>query len=539
MDRFRVRLYSLTLCAGLLIVFSVAGRGQVPAAWSRVVLGQYAPPPIERGIIPIESRAPDSPETRQRLSIRPASGAIDRAGASGARYVPGQVIVKFRDGASTTSRVSALSVASGSASISRRPSYADFDLVQIDANEDAEAVALVFSQQADVEYAQAAYRIHPFFKPNDQYYNLQWNLPLIEMESAWDIQPAAGSTITVAVIDTGIAYANTTVRYHASAFQLDSDGFPVLPPRGNVGVYPALGDLTLSFVAATQLASPGRFVSPHDFIWDDDLAIDLDGHGTHVSGTIGQLTNDTTGTAGVAFNVKLMPVKVLDGVWDDVFGAPHVATDDVVARGIRYAADNGAKVLNMSLGRNGPTSPVIEAAIRYAVGKGAFVAIAGGNDFEAGNGLQVPADTAPRVAGAVAVAAIDRSKARAFYSSTGPWIELAAPGGSFRGFGAAGGVLQQTLDLDLVETFSDVPSKFTAPRFDSLAYFYFSGTSMSTPHVAGVAAMLMQQGITDPAAVEAALEKFATDLGDSGRDQVFGFGLVHARNTLRGLGIVK
>jgi serine protease len=82
-------------------------------------------------------------------------------------------------------------------------------------------------------------------------------------------------------------------------------------------------------------------------------------------------------------------------------------------------------------------------------------------------------------------------------------------------------------------------SRFTAPRFDVLAYLYATGTSMATPHVSGVAAMLMQQGITDPAAVEAALEKFATDLGSPGRDDTYGFGLVEARNALRGLGLAR
>ena len=358
------------------------------------------------------------------------------------------------------------------------------------------------------------------------------------MERAWDIQPAAGSSITVAVIDTGIAYITKTIGVHASAFRLDSDGF-VEPPNGVGTLYPALGDLTLSFVAATQLGASSRFVAPHDFIWEDDLPLDFDGHGTHVSGTIGQLTNDSTGTAGVAFNVKLMPVKVIAGVWDDIFGSPNFGSDDDVARGVRYAADNGAKILNMSIGRSGPASPVMEDALKYAVGKGAFVAIAAGNDFEQGNPTEIPAEIASRIQGVVSVASVDRSKAHAFYSSSGSWVELAAPGGSFRGFGASGGVIQQTLDLDLVETFLRPPAKFSAPRFDSLAYLPFTGTSMATPHVSGVAAMLMQQGITDPAAIEAALERFATDLGDSGRDPLFGFGLVEARNALRGLGIAK
>ncbi|PWT81532.1 MAG: hypothetical protein C5B57_10235, partial [Blastocatellia bacterium] len=220
-----------------------------------------------------------------------------------------------------------------------------------------------------------------------------------------------------------------------------------------------------------------------------------------------------------------------------------------VARGIRYAVDNGAKVLNLSLGREGPPdcgtrptagcAPAVEDAVKYAVSKGAFLAFAAGNEFEEGNPTEVFAEIASRVGGAVSVAAIDRSKNHAWYSNTGSWVELAAPGGSFRGFPASGGILQQTLHPDFVETFLEPVARFTAPRFDVLAYVYYTGTSQATPHVSGVAAMLMQQGITNPAAIEAALEKFATDLGDSGRDPVFGYGLIEARNTLRGLGLTK
>jgi serine protease len=303
---------------------------------------------------------------------------------------------------------------------------------------------------------------------------------------------------------------------------------------------------------ATELAPSTRFVAPHDFIWDDNIPVDLDGHGTHVSGTIGQLTNNggsnTTGdskngggTAGVAFNVKLMPVKVIDSHWDDIFGSPNQGTDDVVARGIRYAADNGAKVINMSIGRTGPAAPVVESAINYAVGKGCFIAIAGGNDFMSGNPTEVLAEIASRVQGAVSVAAVDRNKGHATYSSTGTWVELSAPGGEFQNFGASGGILQQTLDLDLVNTFELSPAEYarTPPRFDALAYFFATGTSSATPHVTGVAAMLMQQGITNPAAIEAALEQFALDLGDKGRDSTFGFGMIQARDALRGLGLAR
>ena len=497
-------------CSLVVLLFGARGGGQPQQ--DPVPLGLSA---IDRGLIERVYGSPDSSETKMRASIRSLNGPDERIGASGAPYVAGRLIVKFKHDA-------------------------DFEVVPIDASEDAEAAARMVGARPDVEYAQPAYRFHPRFKPNDPLYSRQWNLPDIDMERAWDIQPSAGSTVTVAVLDSGIAYTNTARSYRARAFRVDDDGDVVIAGTGGT-VYPALGDLTRTFVAAPDLGPASRFVAPRDFIWDTDVPVDLSGHGTHVAGTIGQSTNNNAGVAGVAFDVKLMPVKVIDTEWDVIFGAPFVGTDDIVARGIRYAADNGARIINMSIGRTGAagSAPVIEDAIRYAVGKGAFLAIAGGNGFEDGNETEVLAEIANRVQGAVSVAALDRNHDRAFYSTTGAYLELAAPGGAFRGFGAEGGILQQTLDLDMVETFTSPPGRFIAPRFDAVAYFYLTGTSMATPHVSGVAAMLMAQGITSPAAIEAALEKFATDLGARGRDSELGFGEIQARNTLRGLGLAR
>jgi serine protease len=560
MPRVRQRsIVGAAVCAAVFLVLAARGYGQAPAP-GRVIVDRFGPSAIERGISPLQTRAPGTPNEVRRRSIRPVSQSIERVGRTGAAYRPGRVIVKFKDGASPASKSSAMSAVSRTAALSARPDFADFDVVTIGADEDAESAADAFRARGDVEYAQPAYRVHPEFVPNDAFYKqgLQWNFPLIDLERAWDIQPQAGSSITVAVVDTGVAYTSATAHFHAGAFREDSDGFTE-PPNGSGTLYPALGDLTLSFVAATELGPSSRFVKPHDFIWDDDTPLDLDGHGTHVSGTIGQLTNNGTngtgdtrnggGTAGIAFNVKIMPVKVLDSDWDDIFGSPNVGTDDVVARGIRYAADNGAQVINLSLGRTGPSAPVIEDAIKYAVGKGAFIAIAAGNDFEDGNPLEVLPEIASRIPGAVSVAGVDRAKGRASYSSTGSWVELAAPGGDFGAFGSEGGILQQTLDLDLVETFTLPVARFTAPRFDSLAYFYFTGTSMATAHVSGVAAMLVQQGITNPAALEAALEQFTMPCSEAqntcstsiaaNRNNSYGFGLIDARNALRGLGLSR
>jgi serine protease len=527
------------LAAVALAPLAFAGRagGQSQPTYRRL-LDFSAPRPLDNGIIPDDSAAPDSAARRRRATLHVAGQVVDRVGRSGAAYRAGRVLLKFRDNTTTIDRRRALDGVSRELEMLPRGSSANFDVVRTPADRDAEALADALQRDPAVEYAQADYRLQPMFVPNDPGYRLQWNLPMIDMERAWDIQPAAGSSIVVAMLDTGIAYTNATFQFRASAFSIDADG-DVGPPTAGATNYPALGNLILPFVAAPQLAQSGRFVSPHDFIWDDNSPLDLDGHGTHVSGTVGQDTNDAAGEAGIAFNVKLMPVKVISSEWDDIFGSPEVGTDQVLARGIRYAADNGAKVMNLSLGRTGPPAPVVEDAIRYAVGKGAFLAIAAGNEFENGNPTEVLAEIASRVPGAVSVAAVDRNRQHAYYSSAGPWVEIAAPGGSFRGFNSDGGILQQTLDLMLVDTFLLDPSRFTAPRFDAVADYYFTGTSSATPHVAAVAALLMQQGITSPAAIEAALERFATDLGDPGRDNLFGFGLIQARNTLRGLGIAR
>ena len=514
-------LAAIASALAFITVFSVPARihGQDPGQ-ARTALYPYTLSAIDQGV----------------MSDRPPQLSHATTFTTGS-FVPGRVIVKFRDGTTSAVRLNSLSRVSALAktsAVSERPSYANFDVVRIDAGDDAEAVAAALASSPDVEYAQPAYRVHKMLVPNDSFYRqFQWNMPLIDLERAWDIQGAAGSAITVAVLDSGMAFENKVIRFRGQAF------------RDDLGVrHPALGTVDVPFAAATDLFTAGRFVAPHDFIWDDNDPLDLDGHGTHVSGTIGELTNNSFGMAGVAFGVKLMPVKVIDSDWDDIFGSPNQGTDDIVARGIRYAADNGAKVINMSIGRTGPPSPVIEDAVRYAVGKGAFIAIAAGNDFSDGNPTEVLAEIASRVQGAVSVGAVDRASKRAFYSSTGAWVELVAPGGAFPAFGRDGLIFQQTLDLRfgicLAEPDScGLASSFDPPRFDVFGFFGFEGTSMAAPHVAGLAALLMQQGITNPAAVEAAMEKFAKDLGTSGRDNEFGFGLIQARDTLRGLGLAR
>lgn len=485
---------------------------------ARALLSDVGLPAVDQGLLPLSHRA-EVRESHWRART------IDSSSSPG-RFVPGRVIVKFKDGvASESARTSTLREV-GATSTSR-PSYADFEIVTIDPRADPEAVASALAARPDVEYAQASYRVHPYFRPNDELFSRQWNLIDLSMEQAWDINQGAASDIIIAVLDSGLAYQNVSFQFFAPAF------------RVNGLSYPALGLITVPFAAASDLASAGRIVAPRDFIYDDNAPVDLDGHGTHVAGTIGQLTNNGQGVAGMAFNVRLMPIKVIDGMWDNIFGAPFSGTDDVVARGIRYAVDNGARVINMSIGRDGPPAPVVAAAMQYAVSRGAFIAVAAGNDFESGNPVERIAELAADISGVVAVAATGRDRTRAFYSGVRSYVEIAAPGGNGRRGGQEAMVLQQTYDPDFTDTYLLPPNRYTAPRFDVLGFEYYQGTSMATPHVSGFAALLMTQGITNPAAIEAAIEQFATDLGTAGRDDEYGYGLINPRATLRGLGLAR
>ena len=457
------------------------------------------------------------------------------ATSDGTRAVPavvsGSVIVKFRDAAEGSAVSSAMSAVAATGR--HRPSFADFDIVDIPASADPEVVAAELNARPEVEYAQPRYTVKAMARPNDPMYAQQWAFPTLDMERAWDIQPGASSEIVVAVLDSGVAFENRVVQFATRPWGLfDSSGRLIL-------AFPSLGVVNVPFAFAPELGGT-RFAAPRDFIWDDQAPFDLDGHGTHVAGTIGQLTNNSVGVAGMAYNVRIMPVKVLNDIWDFIFGNNTQATDDILARGIRYAADNGADVINMSLGRTaGGPAPAVEAALRYAVSRNAFVAIASGNEAQEGNGVNRIGEAAPAIQGVVVVGAIGRNLTRAAYSNFNSTVELAAPGGDQQRDGLAGGILQQTLDEDLVHTYLGGPATYRAPRMDTFTYEFFQGTSMATPHVSGFAALLMEQGITNPGAVEEAMKRFARDLGPAGSDPEYGAGLIQPRTTLRGLGLAR
>lgn len=331
---------------------------------------------------------------------------------------------------------------------------------------------------------------------NDTYFNSRtfsstyddlWWLKEINAPEAWGLSTGAG--VTVAVVDTGVDYNHEDL-------------------QGNI--WTNSGEIAGNGIDDDNngLIDDWR---GWDFVNSDNDVMDDQGHGTHVSGIIGALKDNGKGIAGVAPNAKILGIKVLDRNGSGTFS-------DII-KGIKYAADMGARIINMSLGAVYDFSidyiktnyasyydaylKPIKDAILYAAGKGSIVIAASGN-----SGTDVNRTVPGGFEETLSVGATTPTGGKAYFSNYGPTLDLTAPGWDVLSLRAAGTTLGTPV---------------------STGYTRASGTSMATPMVTGVVALLLAQDPTlDLAGIERRLKFSATDLGAAGFDTSFGYGQVDA-----------
>lgn len=346
----------------------------------------------------------------------------------------------------------------------------NFYLVAAPGTDDMDAVEERLARLPGVVSVEPNQRVHPVAvppSPNDPYYSQQWSLPMISIPQAWSITTGSREVV-VAVLDTGI-----------------------LPQHPDL--------------AGVDIVHGRNFASGQSATNYTDDATDLS-HGTMVAGIIGAMTNNGQGMAGINWNVSIMPVRVMS--------SRSGGTVAAVGQGIRWAVDNGAHIINMSLAWDAAYNDAfVNQQIEYAASRGVVLVAGAGNDR---GRVTMPASH-PDV---IAVGAVDRSKRVAWYSNYGPELELVAPGGDTRS-GQSGGILS-----------TDIVSR-------RLGYSYQQGTSFASPHVAGIAALMYSAGITDAREIRELLRNTAEDLGTPGVDNYYGYGLVNAYAAVTGADPVK
>lgn len=398
------------------------------------------------------------------------SHAAVQTGGSGSNslgeFKAGEVLLKLKEGVSISAVESTLD--RYDATRIRSLYHSDVDLWRVP---EGSELALVERLNADpsVEFAEPNYLYHAFGTPNDPEFSKQWAHTVMQSTAAWDVTTGNTST-TIAVIDTGI-----------------DESHP-------------------------DLAS--KIVAGYDFVGGDANPHDLNGHGTHVAGIAAAVTDNGVGVAGMDWQARIMPVRVLDdeggGYSSDITG------------GIRWAYTNGAKVLNLSLSGSN-SSQAMQDAVNEAHAAGSLVVAAMGNcriydppACPVANPTSYPA----ACDNVMAVAATGPADAYASYSQYGPHCDIAAPGGDMGYYH----------DLDgIYSTMPTYPVYLTTHYSYYTNYDYLNGTSQATPYVAGLAALVwtVNSALT-PDQVQDAIEGTADDLGAPGWDQDYGHGRVNA-----------
>ncbi len=404
-----------------------------------------------------------------------------------------RIIVKYKDAtvstmgvanvpAMTTSRAAAVTRAGQQFGLSTRVLHSTATGANIvhlgkkmSLTEAAAVAADLKSRDANVEYAEPDRMMVKMMTPNDPRYAEQWHYfesaGGLRVNTAWD--SATGAGVNVAVIDTG--YRNHTDLSGQFVQGYDFISTADIGGDGNGRDSDALdpGDsVTAGQCGAGEPASGSSW------------------HGTHVAGTIAAKTNNSVGVAGVAFGAKIVPVRVLGkcgGYTSDIADAIIWSSGGTVS-GVPANA-NPAKVINMSLGGGGACDTTTQNAINSARSRGTVVVVAAGNENQNASNSS-PANCS----GVVTVAATNRSGGRAWYSNFGTVVDVAAPGGDTSV--TANGIL------------STLNAGTTGPGADN--YAFYQGTSMATPHVAGVVALMLSKTPSmTPDQVEAKLKSSA------------------------------
>jgi len=399
--------------------------------------------------------------------------------AAAVATAPGdEIIVKFKTGAAAAGVEAAHSKSAKFAIAARRGEALGVEVVKLATKRspaELQAIVAEYRKDPNVEYAevngimtvmqtpkpatperpqlQAVPKLTPFLPigpiiilplcpgSDDAQYPSLWGIKKIKADCAWDTNIGAGN-IKVAVVDTGVDYNHE--------------------------------DLA------------GTVIKGYDFVNNDNDPKDDQGHGTHVAGTIAATINNNKGVVGVGPNVKILAVKVCNSGGSCPYSA--------IANGIIYAADNGARVINLSLG--GGPSQTVKNAVDYAWNKGVMLACA------AGNGGPGPTTYPGAYPSCLAVAATDQNDQRAGFSQYAP-DGVSAPG---------------------VSILSSLPNN---------QYASWNGTSMATPHVAGLAGLLFAQNPNRTnARVRQILTATTDDIGAPGKDGIFGFGRINAQKAV-------
>lgn len=422
---------------------------------------------------------------------------------NGRSFMPGQVVLQLGPRAQSQADVADI-VNAISGTEARRGIREGRWLVTLREGESVENALRTLRTHPDVEFAEPNYIRRLSITPNDPAFFAQWNFRMLSSERMWDIQQGAAS-VTVAVVDSGVAtedlppqILNVGPLFGIPSFLIRLGPFARAPDWGSTQIEPGF-----------------------DAVYGTGHAFDDTGHGTHVASTIAQSFNNGIGAVGLAPGVALMPIKACLSV--PRTNAQGVCLSFSIAEGIDFATDNGADVINLSLG-GAQVSEAERIAIERAVGRGVIIVAAAGNENDV---VGAPAN----LPGVIAVGAVDMRKQRAFYSNFGSEIEFVAPGGDTTvdtdGDGFVDGIFQQTYPSN---------AGFIG-EYTQFGTFALQGTSMASPHVAAVVALLISQGITGIDAIRAVLQQTAEDLGPPGRDNNFGHGLIQPVPALTGLGL--